>query len=145
MWIEKKICKKIGMSLTEIMVMLAILGVVMVPIMNILLSSVKIHKISKSFYRTINFASSYMEAIRSLDKKKFKFFTRTKAVSAPKPFDTKSLHINFDKSRISPFIKIEKCKKERDFEVFKIIIEVEETEKTAQKKYALCSMILREK
>ncbi len=56
-----------GLTLVEVIMTLAILGVVICPLMNMLILSHKITGISENEYRVIQTAQYYMEEIRAMD------------------------------------------------------------------------------
>ncbi|MFC1744949.1 hypothetical protein ACFL35_13235 [Candidatus Riflebacteria bacterium] len=136
-----KLIKK-DFSLMEIMVMLAILALVTIPIMDAFSTSIKMGKVSARLYKSINFASSYMEAIRAVDVKKLKPFAKTLSTTAPSPFDLKSQGFFPDESFYTTYIKIKKCKTEDIFNVFKIVIELVPKKKKEHKIYRLCSIMV---
>ncbi|MDD4089855.1 MAG: prepilin-type N-terminal cleavage/methylation domain-containing protein [Tissierellia bacterium] len=57
-----------GLTLVEIIMTLAILGVVICPLMNLLVLSQKINSIGENEYRVIQTAQYYMEEIRAMDE-----------------------------------------------------------------------------
>lgn len=57
-----------GLTLVEIIMTLAILGVVICPLMNLLVLSQKITGVGENDYRAIQIAQYYMEETRSMDE-----------------------------------------------------------------------------
>ncbi len=61
----KKIFNEKGLTLIEIIVTLAVLGVVVSPLMNMFITSQKINNVSKEEYHTLQIAQKYIENIKS--------------------------------------------------------------------------------
>lgn len=66
--IMDKLLNNRGLSLVEVIMTLAILGVVICPLMNLLILSEKINKEGEIEYRAIQIAQHYMEEIKAMDE-----------------------------------------------------------------------------
>lgn len=131
-----------GFSLLELIVMLGVMAMIITPIMRLFTSSIKTSKYSANLYKSINMASSYMVALRGIDDEKFTALSKIRADSAPVPFNTSSREVNYNENILEPYITIEKCGTEDNYNLFKIIVEVLSVEKKEKSPYKLCSIVL---
>lgn len=64
----KNLLNKNGMTIVEIIISLAVLGIVICPLMSMFITSEMINIESNKEYRSIQQAQNYMEEIRALDR-----------------------------------------------------------------------------
>lgn len=134
-----RLCPR-GFSIVELLVVLAVMGVIITPVFNVFSGSRKITEMSKILYKSINVASSYIDSLKAMEDDKFTSFSRVSAETAPADFTISGHGVPYDPGLMEVFITVEKLLPVENYDVYKILIEVFPNQEKKKKEYRLCAM-----